>query len=68
MKRNWHDLPDFYWQNGYAGFSVSPDLIERVTLYIDSQKEHHKKINFQDELRAILKKYKKEYDERYLWD
>ena len=38
-----------------------PDLIRQY-------EEHHKKITFQDEYRAFLKKYKIEYDERYLWD
>jgi len=28
----------------------------------------HKKMTFQDEYRAFLKKYKIEYDERYVWD
>jgi hypothetical protein len=33
-----------------------------------NQEEHHKKVSFQDEYRAFLKKYKIEYDERYVWD
>jgi hypothetical protein len=36
--------------------------------YIDTQEEHHRKYNFQDELRALLKKYGIEHDERYMWD
>ena len=57
----------FYWQDGYGIFSVNPAEIETVVKYIDNQGEHHKKRTFQEELLAFLKKYKMEYDERYLW-
>ncbi len=33
-----------------------------------NQEEHHRKVPFQDEFRAFLKKYEIEYDERYVWD
>ena len=59
---------NFYWQDGYAPFSVNPKGVDRVTAYIKNQKEHHRKKSFQDELRGILKKYQVEYDERYVWD
>ncbi|MBK8830871.1 MAG: IS200/IS605 family transposase [Saprospiraceae bacterium] len=59
---------NFYWQDGYATFSVNPKGVDRVTAYIKNQKEHHRKKSFQDELRGILKKYQVEYDERYVWD
>jgi len=35
--------------------------------YIDSQAEHHKKRNFEEEFLAILKKHGIEYDPRYVW-
>ncbi|HET7118777.1 MAG TPA: hypothetical protein VFI29_19965 [Hanamia sp.] len=47
---------------------MNPADIDRVIAYIVNQKEHHSKISFQDEYRAILKRYKVEYDERYVWD
>jgi putative transposase len=59
---------NFYWQSGYGIFSVNPAETDVVVNYIMNQDEHHKKISFQDEYRAFLKKYKVEYDERYLWD
>ena len=59
---------NFYWQDGYGIFSVNPYEIEKVVDYIDNQQKHHKKRTFKDELLAFLKKYKVEYDERYLWD
>jgi REP element-mobilizing transposase RayT len=59
---------DFYWQNGYGAFSVNPYEIDKVIAYIENQKEHHRKKTFQDEYRAYLKKYKVEFDEKYIWD
>jgi REP element-mobilizing transposase RayT len=59
---------DFYWQSGYGIFSVNPTETDIVVNYIMNQDEHHKKVSFQDEYRAFLKKYNIEYDERYLWD
>jgi putative transposase len=58
----------FYWQNGYAAFSVSPCDVDNVAAYIENQKEHHRRSRFQDELRELLTKHQVEYDERYLWD
>lgn len=68
MKTKGTTLKNFFWQNGYGAFSVNPTEIETVIAYIENQKEHHKKRTFQDEYRAFLKKYKVEYDERYIWD
>ena len=62
------EYTDFYWQDGYGIFSVNPSEVDLVIEYITNQEEHHKKISFQDEYRAFLKKYKVEYDERYVWD
>jgi len=68
MKTKGVELKDFYWQNGYGAFSVNPSEIDKVITYIENQKEHHSKKTFQDEYRAFLKKYKVEYDEKYVWD
>jgi putative transposase len=68
MKTKGDDLSNFYWQDGYGAFSVNPADIDRVIAYIANQREHHSKVTFQDEYRAILKRYGQEYDERYVWD
>ncbi len=68
MKTKGTDFKNFYWQNGYGAFSVNPSEIDKVIAYIENQKEHHRKKSFQEEYRAFLKKYKVEYDERYVWD
>jgi nicotinamide riboside kinase len=59
---------NFYWQDGYGIFSVNPSEVEIVAQYIRNQKHHHAKKSFKDELRAFLKKYAVEYDEKYIWD
>ncbi|HSI75064.1 MAG TPA: IS200/IS605 family transposase [Lunatimonas sp.] len=61
-------LENFYWQDGYGAFSINPAQIDAAIKYIANQKEHHKKISFQDEYRAFLRKYHVEYNERYVWD
>jgi REP-associated tyrosine transposase len=60
--------PEFYWQAGYGAFSVSQSNVDAVTKYIENQEEHHRKITFQDELRALLHRHGIEFDERYVWD
>lgn len=60
--------PQFFWQSGYAAFSVSQSSIEQVRRYINHQPEHHRETTFQDELRVLLERHQTEYDERYLWD
>ena len=52
----------------YADFSVSQSNLEWVKQYIANQADHHRKISFQDELRALLKKHEAEWDEKYVWD
>jgi putative transposase len=59
---------NFGWQEGYGAFSLDIALVERTTLYINSQAEHHRKQTFQEEFLAFLKKHNMEYDERYIWD
>lgn len=68
IKTKGETLKIFYWQDGYGAFSVNPSEVDVVIRYIENQKEHHKKIGFQDEYRGFLKKYNVEYDERYVWD
>lgn len=73
IKTKSDELKQFYWQDGYGAFSVNPfsvnpSEVDVVIHYIANQKEHHSKISFQDEYRAFLKKYKVDYDERYVWD
>ena len=56
----------FAWQKGYAAFSVSNSKVPQVQNYIRNQCSHHKKMNFEEELKRFLDKYEIPYDERYL--
>jgi putative transposase len=58
----------FSWQEKYGAFSVSESRVESIIQYIKGQAEHHRKMTFQEEFVALLKKHRIEYDERYLWD
>jgi REP element-mobilizing transposase RayT len=68
LKEQGPNFGDFEWQGGYAAFSVSPSNLDQVTEYIAKQEKHHEKLNFQDELRALLRKHEIEWDERYVWE
>ena len=57
----------FAWQEEYGAFSVSVSQLDKTIEYIKGQKEHHRKMTFQEEFLALLKKHHIEYDERYLW-
>jgi len=61
-------LSRFSWQSGYAAFSVAESTLESVVKYVCSQEEHHKRLTFQDEYRAFLKRHNVNFDERYVWD
>jgi hypothetical protein len=68
LKTQAAELHDFFWQNGYGVFSVSPSHMKALTTYIQEQEDHHKRISFQDEFRRMLTKYALKWDERYIWD
>ena len=57
----------FAWQARFGGFTVSESQVERVRRYIRNQEEHHRKISFEEEFKALLKAHRVEFDEAYLW-
>jgi putative transposase len=61
-------VPGFGWQNGYGAFSIGQSQLQDVVGYIARQKEHHRRLTFQEEYREFLRKHRVEYDERYVWD
>ncbi len=61
-------LANFSWQQGYFAFSIGESGLDALHAYIANQKEHHKTIDFKDEVRAFLRKYGIEWNERYVWD
>lgn len=67
IKERWPERRPFSWQGGYGAFSVSESSREAVIRYIQDQEQHHRRISFQDEFLALLKKHGVEFDERYVW-
>ena len=59
---------DFGWQEGYAAFSVSRSNVTQVAAYIEQQEAHHKRMTFEEEFVALLKRHGIEYDSKYVWD
>ena len=58
----------FFWQRGYAAFSVSPSQLDSVLEYVNKQQEHHRTRTFQEEYRELLRKHGVDFDERFVWD
>ena len=58
----------FGWQVKYGAFSMSVSQLDKTVQYIQRQQEHHRKMTFQEEFLALLKKHGIAYDERYLWE
>ncbi len=68
IKKTFPELADFAWQDGYGAFSVSRSNLDALVAYIENQREHHRKLTFQEEFVAFLEKHGVEYQPRYLWD
>ena len=68
IKTRGPEYAKFSWQRGYAVFSVG--LSDRAALirYIDAQEMHHRRRDFQAEMRAIFAKYGVAFDEKFVWD
>lgn len=47
----------FAWQTGYAAYSVSESVVNKVFQYIHNQKAHHAKKTFQQEYDEFIKLY-----------
>jgi REP-associated tyrosine transposase len=57
---------NFYWQDGYGGFSVSNSGVDHVKEYISNQKQHHYKTSNMEEYKTLLDAYNIQYEEKYL--
>jgi putative transposase len=58
----------FQWQIKYGAFGASVSQLDKIVGYIKGQPEHHRKMSFQDEFIALLKKHRIKYDESHLWE
>ena len=49
------NFPDFYrWSKEYAAFTYAEKDKNMIVNYIKGQKEHHRKVSFQEEYRSFL--------------
>ncbi len=55
----------FGWQTGYAAFSLGASELARVTQYVATQEEHHRKLTSAEELRLLLAEHQVPIDERF---
>jgi REP element-mobilizing transposase RayT len=67
INERWPERRFFSWQGGYGAFTVSESNREVVIQYIQDQEQHHRRISFQEEFLALLRKHRVEFDERYVW-
>ncbi len=68
INTNKYVMGKFQWQEGFGSFSVSQSQVDKVISYIDNQETHHKKLSFKQEYIGLLKSYKIEFDEKYVFD
>ena len=67
IKLKGDEYRQFYWQDGYAAFSIGKASEPALIDYIVNQHRHHAAQSFEDELRGFLRQNNMEYDERYVW-
>lgn len=58
---------NFSWQEGYGAFSVSISHLNDTLRYIENQREHHKRRNFEEEFLQFLKRHNIDYDPKFVW-
>ena len=68
VHETWRERAAFGWQTGYGAFSISQSNLDEVCAYVAGQETHHRRMTFQEEFVALLKKHGIEYDERYIWE
>ena len=61
-------LPHFNWQRGYGAFTTCESQVEKIRHYIQTQKEHHHKMTFEEEFILFLERNNIEFDKTTMWD
>ena len=65
LKQNLN-FPNFIgWADGYAALTYAFRDKEKIINYIINQQEHHKKVDFVEEYRKLLKEHGIKIDEKY---
>ena len=58
----------FNWQEGFGAFSYGHSQLDRVIKYIDNQEQHHQKTSFREEYLSLLKQFRIDFKEKYLFE
>lgn len=61
----------FEWQKGYGAFTVSYSQLAAVRRYIQNQREHHRKMSFEEEYEeyiGILRRHEIAFEREYLFE
>jgi putative transposase len=58
---------NFNWQEGYGVFSYSHSQVPSVINYIRDQENYHRKKSFVHEYTEFLEKFRRSFDEKYLF-
>ena len=68
LKTKGPEFRNFHWQRGYGAFSIGQSNVAELKRYIANQKQHHRRLSFENEYRKFLKRYEVDFDEQYVWD
>jgi len=66
--KNFSNVREFAWQEGFASFSLHFSLIDTVRHYIKNQEKHHQVMTFEDEYLKFLDDQNIQYDKRFVFD
>lgn len=58
----------FQWQEGFGAFSYGQSQLDSVIKYIENQKVHHNRNSFREEYVKLLKLFKVEFKDEYLFN
>jgi putative transposase len=67
LSREKKDMTGFTWQDGYGAFTVGKSQISDTIRYIQNQREHHRKVTFEDEYRKFLHVHGITAEEKYIF-
>lgn len=54
------------WAEGFGAFTVAYRNKQNVINYVKNQEEHHRKVNFEEEYKQLLREHGIKFDDRYL--
>ena len=58
----------FQWQEGFGAFSYSISQLDEIIGYIQNQETHHADTDFKKEYLTYLKKFKVDFDPKYVFE